>query len=634
MKIKIGTILIFLTIVVSSFYFGFHRLSNFSGVDEPYWSYGRVPNFWKAIASMKWKNTNICDKPGIPLAIISGTGLLFIDENPKDLKILRYEPKTPEQLQQIGSLYFHLRLPVFLFTLLMLPLFYFLIKKLLGTETARFALIFIGLSPILLGISLIINSDSILWILTALSTLSLFVFLKNNDRKYLLLSGFFLGLSVITKYVANVLFIYFFLVFFMEYILFAHNKIDIAKYLKSALINYLILFATALATAFVFFPATWVKLSTLYNATLGNEVFSSTWPLFVGVIGILTLDVLIFKAKFSGLVFNFLVKYKRALAKTTVTIFLVLIAIVFLHVFFKVNIFDIQGLISSPKGIGQDLDTVDASVKTIVASSKGNNPIVILYMYMGAILADLYSLIFSISPAILFFVLFSIANIFRKKEMHRDSITAIYIIAFVLIFYLGSTVNNVITTVRYQIMTYPLVFVLGAIGISEFMKIEKVQKYIKLPVAYLLLIVLLLSSLFFVKPNYLAYASEILPKNFLVNLKGMGEGSVEAANYLNSLPNAHDMNIWSDKGAVCERFLGNCSIDFKQKTFKQNKMDYFVVSTDRKSRTLKMSASIQDIADFQKAYESNDNAFEVLIDNNPNNFVKVIKAEDILITTN
>jgi len=631
MKNKLITFLIFATILISSFYFGFHRLENFSGVDEPYWSYDRVPTFWKAIKEMKWKKTNICDKPGIPLAIISGAGLPFIGENPKDFKSLRYEAKTPEQLQKISDIYFHLRLPVFIFTLLMLPIFYILIKKLLGTETARFALIFIGLSPILLGISLIINSDSILWILTALSALSLFVFFKNNEKKYLLLAGVFLGLSVITKYVANVLFIYFFLIFFLEYIFFAHKKIGLSKYLKSALVNYLTLSVTAMATAFVFFPATWVKFSVLINATIGNPVFSSTWPLFIGIMGLLTLDVLIFKAKFSGCLFNFLIKHKHGLAKTVSVIFLLLAIIVFLHIFFKINIFDIQGLISSPKGIGQDLDTIDASVKSIVTSSKGDGPVVVIYAYIGAILADTYSLLFSISPIILLLLLVSAVMVLRKRELERDSVTAIYIIIFILIFYLGSTVNNVVTTVRYQIMTYPLVFVLAAIGISQFMKIEKVQKYFKLPIAYVLLIVLLLISLFSAKPNFLAYASEILPNNFVINLKGMGEGSIEAATYLNGLPNAHDMTIWSDKGAVCERFLGNCFIDFKRQTFEQNRIDYFVVSTDRKSRTLKLSASIRKLADFQKAYESQGNAFEILIDNNQNNFVKVIKAEDILV---
>lgn len=610
MKSRIITILIFLTIAVSSFYFGYSRLTNFSGVDEPYWSYGRVPNFWNAIKTAKWKNTNICDKPGITIAAVSGAGLPFLGENPKTFKSLRYEAKTPEQLQQINDIYYHLRLPVFLFTLLILPLFYFLIKKLLGKNAARFATIFIGLSPVLLGISLIINSDAMLWILTALSTLSLFVFLKDNERKYLLVSGFFLGLSVITKYVANVLFIYFFLVFLLEYIFYAHKKMEVGAYMKLALKNYLILFGTAMATAFIFFPATWVKIGTLFHATLGNPVFSSTWPLFVGIIGLLAIDILALKAKFSEIIFGFFVKYRNLWAKIATTAFLLLIAFVFLHVYGGVKLFDLQAIISSPKGIGS-----------------GN----ILHKYLGALSGDMYSLIFSISPLILLAIIFAVFSIFRKKELKRDSITAVYIIIFIFIFYLGSAVNAVVNTVRYQIMVYPLAFVLAAIGISQFMEIPKIKKLIPVLTAYLVAILLLIASLFFIKPNFLAYASEILPNNFIVNLKGMGEGSFEAATYLNSLPNANKMTIWSDKGAVCERFVGNCFIDFKKTTFEENKIDYFVVSTDRRSRTMKLSGTVRKDADFAKAYATNNPAFDVVIDNNPNNFVKVIKAENILI---
>jgi 4-amino-4-deoxy-L-arabinose transferase-like glycosyltransferase len=608
MKARIVTILIFATIVFSSFYFGFNRLTNFSGVDEPYWSYGRVPNFWNAVKTMQWKKTNICDKPGIPIAAISGAGLPFINENPKTLKSLRYEAKTPEQLQKIQDLYFHLRLPVFLFTLLILPLFYFLIKKLLGKNTARFATIFIGLSPVLLGISLIINSDAMLWILTGLSTLSLFVFLKNGDRKFLISSGFFLGLSVIDKYVANVLFVYFFLVFILEYILWAHKKMGIGEYLKAAFKNYAILFATAMLTAFIFFPATWVKLSTLFRATIGNEVFASTWPLFVGVIGILGIDIFVFKAKFSNIVFGWFVKNNKTWAKITAGAFLALIVFVFAHVYLGLKAYDIQAIISSPKGIGA-----------------GSIP----YKYLGALSGDMYSLIFSISPLVLLAILFSAFSIFRKHELERNDITALYIIIFIFIFYLGSAVNAVVNTVRYQIMVYPLAFTLAAIGIVQIFEANKVRKFLPNVGGIIITIILLLTSLAVVKPNFLAYASEILPNNFIVNLKGMGEGSYEAAAYLNSLPNAHDLTIWADKGAVCERFLGRCFIDFKKKTFEQNKIDYFVVSTDRKSRTLKLSGSVNDMANFKKAYGNQNNVFEILIDNNPNNFVKVIKAEEI-----
>lgn len=611
MKERIITILIFFVIVASSFYFGFHRLENFSGVDEPYWSYDRVPNFWNAVKKMKWKNTNISDKPGVPLAIVSGAGLPFIDGSPKNLKSLRYEPKTPQQIKEIRDIYFKLRFPVFLFTLAMLPVFYWLIKKLLGKSVARFSLLFMGLSPILLGISLIINSDAMLWILTALSTLSLFVFLKNDEKKYLVLSGFLLGLSVITKYVANILFVYFFLVFFLEYIFHAHKSIAIGKYLRQSLLNYVILFLTAMATAFVFFPATWVKFSVLIKATVGNDVFSSTWPLFAGVILLAAADTFLLKSKFSTIIFDFLSKYRGMIAKSFAALFLFLSAFVFLHVYGYLHVFDLQQIISSPKGIG-----------------KGS----IFQKYGGALSADTFSLLFSVSPFILIFVLFAVGNIFRKKEMKRSAITVVYIFAFLFIYYLGSAVNKVVTTPRYQIMVYPLIFVVAAVGMSQFLEIKRIKKNVPLLTVYAVAIIVLLGSLFIVKPHFLAYASEILPKKFIVNLKGMGEGSFEAASYLNSLPNAHDMTIWSDKGAVCEAFAGKCLIDFKEKKLKENKIDYLVFSTDRRSRSIKRTPLTKGMLDFVKSYKSSDYVFSVIINNNPNDFVKVFKASDVLIS--
>lgn len=606
-KSKIITILIFISIIASSLYFGLPRLRNFSGVDEPYWSYGRVPKFWDSVMAQKWKGTNLCDKPGITLAIVSGAGLPFIDAHPKDYKKFRYAPKTIEQLNFIRDIYYKLRFPVFIFTLLTLPAFYFLIKKLLGKNTARFSLIFIGLSPVLLGISLIINSDSMLWILTALSTLGLFNFLKHQQKKYLLLAGFLLGLSVITKYVANILFIYFFAIFILEYILHAHTKMEIGKYLKNAFINYMILLGVAILTAFAFFPATWVKFSVLVNATIGNDVFKSVWPIFIGSIAFFGIDIFVLKSRISEKIFGSAVKHKTLIIRGLGIIFLALAVLILFHAYTPLQIYDIQKIIASPKGIGQ-----------------GN----VLQRYGGAVSADLYSLLFSVSPLVLAAILFSVSGILKKKAVfERDAITATYILIFILIFYLGSAVNGVITTVRYQIMTYPLAFVLAAIGMNRFLTLERIRKILPTSVAYAVAMVILLASLWNIKPYFLAYASEILPKNQIVNLKGMGEGSIEAANYLNSLPNANKMTIWSDKGAVCEAFVGKCYIDFKKKTFQENKFDYFVLSTDRKSRSLKMSGGSVEYANFTELYASNDTEFEVIIGEREINFVKVIKAE-------
>ncbi|HOW60219.1 MAG TPA: glycosyltransferase family 39 protein [Candidatus Moranbacteria bacterium] len=625
MKQKIIVFLVFFSIFISSLYFGFPRLEKFSGVDEPYWSYDRVPKFWNAIKNMKWEKTHLCDKPGIVIAAISGIGLPFDNEDfnsIKKLQKIRYEKKTLGDIQRIENLYFHLRLPVFLFTLSMLPIFYFLIKKLLGQKIAIFSVIFIGLSPILLGISLIINSDAMLWILAGLSILSFFNFLKDGQKKFLILSGFLLGLSVINKFVANILFVYFFSIFLMEYFLYTYQKTEIDEYLKKSSVNYLILFGVAIVSAFLFFPATWEKIYILFKYTVGHPVFSSTWPIYVGIIAILALDLIIFKAKFSKIIFGFLAKHRKILIKTIAGIFLILIAIVFLHVYAKFNFFNIQEIIASPKGIGT-----------------GN----LAQKYIGAILADTYSLIFSISPLVLFFLIFSVFFSLRKKnELDRKSITKFYILIFILIFYMGAAVNEVIATVRYQIMVYPLVFVLAAIGVSEFLEIKKIEKYVTSFFAIIAIFAILEGSLFFIKPNFLAYASEILPKNFIVNLKGMGEGSYEATQYLNQLPNAGNMVIWSDKGAVCERFVGKCFVDFKIETFLDNKLDYFIISTDRRSRTVKLSKepkvingietteNVASYVNFEEMYQKKNVEFETIISNNPNNFVKVIKNNNIL----
>jgi hypothetical protein len=90
------------------------------------------------------------------------------------------------------------------------------------------------------------------------------------------------------------------------------------------------------------------------------------------------------------------------------------------------------------------------------------------------------------------------------------------------------------------------------------------------------------------------------------------------------------MTIWSDKGAVCEAFVGRCHIDFKNDTFRENNFAYFVVSTDRMSRSLKMSnGNIQDI-DFNKLYSLANPEFEVIIGGRKTNFVKVIKNNSLI----
>ncbi|MEI8096664.1 MAG: hypothetical protein WCG73_01005, partial [Candidatus Moraniibacteriota bacterium] len=124
---------------------GLGRIGTYSAVDEPYWTYGRTSKFWTAIEQHKWRSTNINDKPGITVAILSGFGLLKFD--PMLYQSLRGDIKTAEQLSDINAINFYFRLPIFLACLLTLPLFYVFLKKLFDETVALIGFLLIALSP-------------------------------------------------------------------------------------------------------------------------------------------------------------------------------------------------------------------------------------------------------------------------------------------------------------------------------------------------------------------------------------------------------------------------------------------------------------------------------------------------------
>ena len=215
-------------VLVSNLWFGLERLGNYSSVDEPYWTYGRITKFWNGVKAHNWKSTNVNDKPGITVAILSGAGLATID--PMPYKSLRGDVKTEAELRDINTINFVFRLPIYLFCVLLLPLFYFLLRKLFDETTALVSFTLIGLSPILLGISLIINPDSLLWLFLPLSLLSYLVFQKNNQSRYLYATGMLLGAALLTKYVANILYVFFFFLPFLEYIFSKEKPINLPRF--------------------------------------------------------------------------------------------------------------------------------------------------------------------------------------------------------------------------------------------------------------------------------------------------------------------------------------------------------------------------------------------------------------------
>jgi hypothetical protein len=213
----------------------------------------------------------------------------------------------------------------------------------------------------------------------------------------------------------------------------------------------------------------------------------------------------------------------------------------------------------------------------------------------------------------------------RKKWIESYEAKIVFFFSlFILFYYLASTVNSVVATVRYQITLYPLAFIISAIGLSHIFSLEKIKKHIPSILSIALIVVLSVGSLLSVRPFYFAYTSALLPEKYFVNLKDMGDGSYEAAMYLNNLPNPELLTVWSDKGAVCAVFKGKCVIGFTDKRLKGVSFDYVVVSSGRKSRTLKLSGKSSKYIDFRTAYETEITALTIVIGDRENNFVKVI----------
>jgi 4-amino-4-deoxy-L-arabinose transferase-like glycosyltransferase len=180
-------------------------LGKFITADEHYWVYERIPQYWNAIAEGKWKKTFINDKPGVSVALVSGIGYFFypnasehcIEQNDK---IIDCQEKITE------SLYKTFRLPILLINGLLMIFLFFLIKKISDQWVALWTIILTSLSPILLGISQIINPDSLIWSFGSVGIFSFFIFLQEKKFHHLIITAVFTGLAILSKYSALILF--------------------------------------------------------------------------------------------------------------------------------------------------------------------------------------------------------------------------------------------------------------------------------------------------------------------------------------------------------------------------------------------------------------------------------------------
>ncbi len=621
MRKKINLPMFSLLFSIIIFYvFGLYHLGKFETVDEHFWKFERVPQYWKALKDHNLKKTYINDKPGITVALLSGTGLFF-ERHPENLRI-RDNQTTQNNLltvydsSQTERVNMALRLPILLFNGLFLLFFFWIIKKITASDwIAAFSVLLIALSPILIGISQIINPDSLLWTFSAASIFSYFALLKTQEKKFVFLTALFTGLSLLSKYSANILFPFFLLILLSEYfIYFEKYKEKTREYFFSNFLRLLIIFVGSLVTFSAFMPAVFVKMKYLYRGTVGAPGFSAIILPFVLFIFLLLLDILICKS-------FFLKKTGAWLFQNQQKLFKVLSAII-LFIFLAVILNTLAGQKFIP--FEKLIDDMYRSGKDVFGAILQND--VLPLKLSKELLLQFYPFVFSQLPFLLLVILIFWTKILFKGLQNFRSL--VFFCMLVPVIYFSALIfSNVSANIRYSIMLYPLFAFLG--GIVFFELSQGFKKYKTENVRIFLVILIIITaiiSLWKTKPFYFNYSNFLLPKNFIIT-DSWGYGEYEAAQYLNSLPDTKNLLVWTDRSALCQFIKGRCIRDYKI-DLNKTVPDYFVLSR----RGVIRHQFVWKYPELAKKdsyyYYTKTPIWSIEINGKPDQFVKIIESEE------
>jgi 4-amino-4-deoxy-L-arabinose transferase-like glycosyltransferase len=595
--------LILSVVVFINLFFGFYHLANFLTADEHYWIYERIPQYWNALENGNLKKTYINDKPGVSLAIISAPGY-FLKKNSlteaieanKSLKSL-----DPYKNNDLRETLFYLRSPLIIFSAFMALFLFWIIKRLTDDKwLALWSVILIHLSPILIGISQILNPDALLWTFSSAAIFSYYALLKKDQKIYLLLTCLFLGLSFATKYVSGII-LPFFLFLFVFYFFYNVRHQDLEKtqaYFKKQLSHYLaVLAGTSLCLA-VLVPAIFIKPVYLYRIIFGPS--GSFVILLIGFAFLLLLfcDMYFLKGKVIAIIQTLFNKYLSGALK----LIPLLLVLAFIYLLIgRMNLFSWKLFENVPFDI------------------KNLSDIKIPVALWQTFLLELNPWVFSLTPVVILLAVYGwIKLIFSKDSAYKFEIYTLSF--FVIIFFSGYIFSETLATLRYSIMLYPLMGFLSAIALKNaFSKINKIGHLILIS---LILICISYASLAFSKPFYFNYTNIFLSKNKIIT-DSWGYGGYEAAQYLNSQPDSANLTIWSDYFGVCEFTRGNCLTKYTIDPAVA-KIDYYVLTRRGKIRYPKSRDSVG----ANKYYASDNPAWELIIDGRPDNYIKVFKSTE------
>lgn len=506
--LQTGSALFIISIFV---YFGVQHLGQFLTVDEPKWLYNRVPQLVESITDGNWEGTYINDKPGLVPSLLSAP-IFFLAGLSRGL-----DPATFE------TYLFLWRIPLVLFNAGLLYLFYRTIKQGWGGTIAILTLVFTALNPLLIGISQIVNPDATLWSTSMLVWVFFFRYIHTNQKKYLIWSGFWMILALLSKFFVTMFFVYFFGVIILEYF---WKKNHSWGNLQQRLYDFTWYILITTGIFGLLWPATWNNTFHMWWGSIGSGLYDPLQPV-VSVVGAVWMLIEVTK---SHNLLHVLKKYIPWTQVVVITIHVVLaMAGAYLIYYFML-----------------DKSSFDFS-EFMMTFQRGEGG-----QYISILKANIIISFFVIPfPQIILLVLLILIPIFQRSFDTSFKYTYLTL-GFCIFFVISTGAGGFIADARYQIMLYPLLAIANAITLYMLLTLIKWRKLAWMScfvfIGYNL-------SILLQSPFHFQFTNVFNTDNLVIT-DAWGAGGYEVAQYLNEFPNPENISVWVDREGVDEFFKG------------------------------------------------------------------------------
>lgn len=472
-------------------------LGQFFTTDETFWFFQWVQQYWEAYTTGNLRDTSFSSYPGATIAFVAGIANFFLDQQ----AYLSYN--------KIETYFFWWRMPILLTNTLVLFFTYTYLKKLFNSQQALFMVFFIAFTPIILGMSRIVNPDSLVWGFMLISILAFILAIREEKNTNTIVSGIFMGLALATKLSAIGLFAFQIILIFLDYFF---ENIE-QKKLKRAAIKLIVNWIIALIVFTIFLPAAIIKPE-IYWARIFR--FFALNPIFIALLALLIADIFLLNTKISTAIKNKF-NIKTLISRASVVLLILLILISFILKWTAIT--PTENYIS---GLG-DLSVQYALQKNFISFFIFLRPVAIIGM-----------------------VLF-VVKVLSGKKISPQMIISLYALIFILFYLVGTSIQGVKIGNRYAIPIFAFVSIIAVWSFFQFPKIK---------------IILLSLAVVFTALN----TSLLYPKHYIFfknNQYDEGQdqyhwstGGYEIAQFMNKLPDAQNMKVLADRHSFKFFFKG------------------------------------------------------------------------------